>query len=437
MSAAIWVEKLSKQYKLGHAHPTLRDRISSMMTLDILRKKPEEETLWALRDVSLSVEHGETVGIIGRNGAGKSTLLKILSKITYPTYGSTGIDGRVISLLEVGTGFHDELTGRENIYLNGSILGMPKKEVKRQLDAIVEFAGLKKFIDTPIKRFSSGMRLRLGFAVAAHLDPDILIVDEVLAVGDAEFQKKCLDTIQKLRASARTILFVSHNLAAVENICERCIWIDHGEVHMDGKCQDVIKDYMGSMRKSPTVVADLEETQNRRGNGKIRFQGLEFLSSEGISQKVIRAGDSVVMRFHYCAHEPVAFPSIGFRMHTETGVLITETSTSHHGIYIPSVALGAGYLDLKIDCLNLLAAKYTISLWATDQHGGVIYDHVENAVTFEVDAANPYGSNFLIDGRFGIVFFPQKWNLAGMSDPSESPLSGAAELKEALARDDK
>ena len=185
MSAAIWVEKLSKQYKLGHANPTLRDRISGMMKLDFLRKKPEEETLWALRDVSLSVQHGETVGIIGRNGAGKSTLLKILSKITYPTYGSTGIDGRVISLLEVGTGFHDELTGRENIYLNGSILGMPKKEVKRQLDAIVEFSGLEKFIDTPIKRFSSGMRLRLGFAVAAHLNPDILIVDEVLAVGDA------------------------------------------------------------------------------------------------------------------------------------------------------------------------------------------------------------------------------------------------------------
>ncbi len=277
MSAAIWVEKLSKQYKLGHANPTLRDRISGMMKLDFLRKKPEEETLWALRDVSLSVQHGETVGIIGRNGAGKSTLLKILSKITYPTYGSTGIDGRVISLLEVGTGFHDELTGRENIYLNGSILGMPKKEVKRQLDAIVEFSGLEKFIDTPIKRFSSGMRLRLGFAVAAHLNPDILIVDEVLAVGDAEFQKKCLDTIQKLRASARTILFVSHNLAAVENLCERCIWIDHGEVHMDGKSQTVIKDYMGSMRESTAVVVDLEGTQNRRGNGKIRFQGLEFL----------------------------------------------------------------------------------------------------------------------------------------------------------------
>jgi lipopolysaccharide transport system ATP-binding protein len=437
MSAAIWVEKLSKQYQIGHANPTLREHITNLMTLDFLRKKPEEDTLWALRDVSLTIQHGETVGIIGRNGAGKSTLLKILSKITYPTYGAMGIDGRVISLLEVGTGFHDELTGRENIYLNGSILGMPKKEVKRQLDAIVEFSGVEKFIDTPIKRYSTGMRLRLGFAVAAHLDPDILIVDEVLAVGDAEFQKKCLDTIQKLRASARTILFVSHNLAAVENLCERCIWLDHGEIHMDGESRNVIRDYMGSMRESTAIVAALDETENRRGNGKIRFHGLEFLSPEGISQKVIRAGDPVVMRFHYYAHEPVAFPSFGFRMFTETNALVTETSTSHHGIYIPSVALGAGYLDLEIHCLNLLAAKYTISLWVTDQGGGLVYDNVENAVILEVDPANPYGSNFVIDGRFGIVFFAQKWNLAGMSHRTEDSLTSSANLKESLARDDK
>jgi lipopolysaccharide transport system ATP-binding protein len=435
MSAAIWVDKLSKQYQLGHANPTLRDRIGGMINLDFLRKKPEEETLWALRDVSLSIEHGETVGIIGRNGAGKSTLLKILSKITYPTYGSMGVDGRVISLLEVGTGFHDELTGRENIYLNGSILGMPKKEVARQFDAIVEYSGVEKFIDTPIKRFSSGMRLRLGFAVAAHLNPDILIVDEVLAVGDAEFQKKCLDTIHKLRASARTILFVSHNLAAVENLCERCIWIGHGQVRMDGNTQTVIRDYMGSMRKKNAAVLDLEETKNRRGNGKIRFQGLEFLSPEGISQKVIRAGDPVVMRFHYAVNEPVTFPSFGFRMYTETGVLVTETSTSHHGIYIPSVAKGSGHLDLEIDCLNLLAAKYAISLWVTDQGGGLVYDNVENAVNLEVDPMNPYGSNFVIDGRFGIAFFPQKWNLTGMSGNAQSTPDALISSNESLTRD--
>lgn len=430
MSAAIWVEKLSKQYKLGRANALLRDRISSLLSFDFLRKRPEAETLWALRNVSLSVGHGETVGIIGKNGAGKSTLLKILSKISYPTSGSLGVNGRVISLLEVGTGFHEELTGRENIYLNGSILGMPKKQVKRQFDAIVEYSGVERFIDTPIKRYSSGMRLRLGFAVAAHLEPDILIVDEVLAVGDAAFQKKCLDTIQHLRASAHTILFVSHNLAAVENLCERCVWIDAGQVHMDGECRTVIRDYMASMRKSTAVIADLEDTQNRRGSGAIRFSGLELFSPEGIRQKIIRSGDPVVMRFHYSVQEPVAFPSFGFRMHTETGVLVTEASTSHHGIYIPSVVPGTGYLDLEIESLNLLAAKYMISLWVTDHAGGMVYDNIENAVTLEVDAANPYGSNFLVDGRFGITFFPQKWNLTGMSRQTEESLSGSANLKE-------
>jgi len=432
MSVVIRVDKLSKQYRIGHANPTLREHITNLMTLEFLREKPEEETLWALRDVSLTIENGETVGIVGRNGAGKSTLLKVLSKITYPTYGQVKISGRVISLLEVGTGFHDELTGRENIYLNGSILGMPKKEVKRQLDAIVDFSGVEQFIDTPIKRYSSGMRLRLGFAVAAHLDPDILIVDEVLAVGDAAFQKKCLDTIQKLRASARTILFVSHNLAAVENLCERCVWIDHGEVHMDGESRTVIREYQGSMRDTAAVVEDLEGTKTRRGNGKIRFTGLEFLSPEGVSQKVIRAGDRIIMRFHYRVHEAVAFPSFGFRMYTEAGALVTDSSTSHHGIYVPAVEPGEGYLDLEIDCLNLLAAKYSISLWATDQAGGLLYDNVENAVTFEVDTANLYKSNLVIDSRFGIVYFPQRWDLSGMSGRVEEAPGSVATLRESL-----
>jgi lipopolysaccharide transport system ATP-binding protein len=409
----------------------------NMMKLEFLRKKPEEDVLWALRDVSMTIGHGETVGIIGRNGAGKSTLLKILSKITHPTSGATRISGRVISLLEVGTGFHEELTGRENIYLNGSILGMPKKEVKRQLDAIVDFSGVEKFIDTPIKRYSSGMRLRLGFAVAAHLDPDILIVDEVLAVGDAAFQKKCIDTIEKLRASARTILFVSHNLAVVENLCERCIWLENGEVRMDGESRTIIRDYQGSMREKKAVVEDLEGTGNRRGNGKIRFNGVDFLSPEGVAQKVIRAGDPVVIRFHYCVNEPVEFPSFGFRMYTESGTLVTDTSTSHHSIYIPSVQPGNGYVDLEIDCLNLLAAKYTVSLWVTDMEGGLVYDNIEHAVTFEVDTANLYKSNLIIDSRFGIMYFPQKWNLAGVSGQREASLNDAAVMNASSIQNEK
>src|ERR1700686_4251577 len=224
MTESITVEELSKRYELGALqHETqLRDQLVHFLRAPFRRRAPKE-ILWALRDVSFKVDEGEVVGIIGRNGAGKSTLLKILSKITYPTSGRVRARGRVASLLEVGTGFHEELTGRENIFLNGSILGMSRKEVERKLDAIVEFSGVERFIDTPIKRYSSGMRLRLGFAGAAQLDPDNLIVDEVLAVGDAQFQKKCLATMGDLRRGGRTVLFVSHNLAAVENLCSRGI----------------------------------------------------------------------------------------------------------------------------------------------------------------------------------------------------------------------
>jgi lipopolysaccharide transport system ATP-binding protein len=413
MSAAIWVDKLTKKYVIGQSNPTLRDRIGEVIALDFVRKKRKEEILWALRDVSLTINHGETIGIIGKNGAGKSTLLKILSKITYPTSGSIGVNGRVISLLEVGTGFHEELTGRENIYLNGSIMGMPKKQVKRQLDAIVEYSGVERFIDMPIKRYSSGMRLRLGFAVAAHLEPDILIVDEVLAVGDAAFQKKCLDTIQHLRASARTILFVSHNLSAVENICDRCIWIDAGKLRMDGETRTVIRDYMASLREGTTKAKTLKGTGNRRGNGKIQFNGVELLEADGSPQKVTRAGDAIIIRLHYQASEAVAYPSIGFRMYTDTNLLVTETSTWHHGIYIDSLGPGDGYLDLEIPCLNLLPATYTLSLWATDMQGATVYDNIEHATTLEVQNANIYQSGRDIDSRCGIVFFPQKWNMSG------------------------
>src|SRR5712664_3253537 len=247
MTESITVENLSKRYELGalQEETQLRDQLVRLLRAPF-RKRAPKEILWALREVSFKVDEGEVVGIIGRNGAGKSTLLKILSKITYPTSGRVRTRGRVASLLEVGTGFHEELTGRENIYLNGSILGMKKKEVDVKLDAIVEFSGVQRFIDTPIKHYSSGMRLRLGFAVAAHLEPDVLIVDEVLAVGDAGFQKKCIRAMEGLRNSGRTVLFVSHNLAAVENLCSRGIWIDAGRIRMDGAAKDVIASYMGS-----------------------------------------------------------------------------------------------------------------------------------------------------------------------------------------------
>src|SRR5215469_7134055 len=247
MTESITVEGLSKRYEIGalRQETQLRDQLVHLLRAPFRRRAPKE-AIWALRDVTFTVQQGEVVGIIGRNGAGKSTLLKILSKITYPTSGRVRAHGRVAALLEVGTGFHEELTGRENIYLNGSILGMKKREVDAKLEAIVEFSGVERFIDTPIKRYSSGMRSRLGFAVAAHLEPNVLIVDEVLAVGDAAFQKKCINAMHEMRGGGRTVLFVSHNMAAVENLCSRGIWISQGQIEQDGPVREVIEAYMAS-----------------------------------------------------------------------------------------------------------------------------------------------------------------------------------------------
>jgi lipopolysaccharide transport system ATP-binding protein len=416
MNSAILVDGLSKKYQISHLNrvTTLRESLMGLLNFQGRRKSPvKDEVIWALRDVSFSIQRGETVGIIGRNGAGKSTLLKVLSRITYATSGSVDVRGRVAALLEVGTGFHQELTGRENIYLNGSILGMPKKEVERKLDAIVEFSGVEKFIDTPIKRYSSGMRLRLGFAVAAHLDPDILIVDEVLAVGDAAFQKKCVNVMEGLRESARTVLFVSHNLAAVENLCSRCIWIEGGQVRMDGESRRVIDAYMGNVNADSAAPSNLDEVKSRKGDGEIRYTRVEFVSPEGRELPVIRSGDPLVIRFHYFAKKPIVQPSFGFRMYTDLGTLVTDTGTSHHGISISRLEPGGGYIDLEVSCLNLLPRKYVISLWLTDPDGVKVYDNIENAMTLEVEMGNVYQSGRVVDGKYGILYFPQRWNLAG------------------------
>jgi len=253
-SPVISVDSVSKRYLLGEQHSSVRDVVDDLG--GILRRRRGRRTppneLWALRDVSLEVDEGEAVGIIGRNGAGKSTLLKVLTRITEPTAGASRTRGRMGALLEVGTGFHTELTGRENVFLNGAIIGMSRREVRRRFDEIVEFAAVEQFIDTPVKRYSSGMYLRLAFAVAAHLDADIMVVDEVLAVGDAEFQRKCLAKMAEVERSGRTILFVSHNIEAVARLCQRVVWLDRGHLVLDGPTNDVVDGYLSSSLESDT-----------------------------------------------------------------------------------------------------------------------------------------------------------------------------------------
>ena len=424
MSDAITVEGLSKRYEIGalRQETQLRDQLVRLLRAPFRGRTPKE-VLWALRDVSFSVQPGEVVGIIGRNGAGKSTLLKILSKITYPTSGRVRARGRVAALLEVGAGFHEELTGRENIYLNGSVMGMKKREVDAKLDAIVEFSGMERFIDTPIKRYSSGMRSRLGFAVAAHLDPDVLIVDEVLAVGDAVFQKKCISAMHDLRGGGRTVLFVSHNMAAVENLCSRGIWIAQGKIKLDGPVHEVIEAYMGSFASPESASSTLNAADGRRGTGEIRFTRVEFRSPEGELQSVTRAGKSLVIRLHYHASQPIERPSYGCNIKTELGTLITDTSTWLHGLDIPLVPAGDGYLDLEIDALNLLPGRYQFSLWINSCVQNRVYDALESAMRLDVEETPIYGQSRRIDTRYGVVFFPQRWRLDGIGALGRSPVA--------------
>ncbi|MEO6655589.1 MAG: ABC transporter ATP-binding protein [Pyrinomonadaceae bacterium] len=243
---AVKVEALSKLYYLSAVHhDSVRDTVAAFFRSG--RFSGEKRELWALKNLSFEVKKGETLGIIGHNGAGKSTLLKILTRITRPTSGRVEIHGRLASLLEVGTGFHDELSGRENIFLNGAILGMRRRETEKKFDEIVDFAGVEKFIDTPVKHYSSGMYMRLAFAIAAHLEPEVLIVDEVLAVGDVNFQRKCLDKMSEVGQKGRTILFVSHDMTAIASICDRVIALSHGEISSEGRADEVVQDYMSSI----------------------------------------------------------------------------------------------------------------------------------------------------------------------------------------------
>jgi lipopolysaccharide transport system ATP-binding protein len=416
---SIIVDRVSKQYRLGEVETDLLyERVIGWLKHPFHRNGARRpETIWALRDVCLEVEEGEVLGIIGRNGAGKSTLLKVLSKITYPTSGTMKVNGRVAALLEVGTGFHGDLTGRENILLNGSILGMTRKEIAAKLDAIVSFAGVEKFLDTPVKRYSTGMFLRLGFAVAAHVDPDVLLVDEVLAVGDAAFQKKCLTAMDELRSGGRTVVFVSHNMAAVENLCSRAIWIDDGEIRLTGKPKDVIEAYMSTNAEASRLSADLTTIRNRRGNGDVRFTKLEFLSAAAEPLKFLSSGDRVILRLHYHANKPIYRPDFEIGVYTDLGTLLTKFST-WIDYQIEFIAPGRGHLDLTIDCFSFLPGRYYLSVWLKIQ-GPTYFDVLEHCMQFDVETSDFYGSGRGIHKYFGIVFLPCRWRLASDTDAGE------------------
>jgi lipopolysaccharide transport system ATP-binding protein len=409
MPRSIIVDNVSKKYLLGESkHTMLREAL-----MGVFRRKhqPERKSIWALNGASLEVQQGEVVGILGRNGAGKSTLLKVLSKITYPTSGRVEVTGRVGSLLEVGTGFHDELTGRENIYLNGSMLGMRKKEIDASLEEIVEFADIGNFLDTPIKRYSSGMRMRLGFSVAAHLRTDVLFVDEVLAVGDVGFQKKCLGAMRDLGSGGRTILFVSHNMAAIENLCTRSIWIAEGRVKQDGDSKEVIRAFLNSFGAVEGQSLDLSAIGERRGTGAARLVRMEFLHSGGEGQQVIYSGDPLSLRLHYECKRDLPNLHFGIRIYSSLGVLVTEVTTWSTAQDVPLAREGPGCIDLEIDSLNLMPGTYHLSVWVSSFHEW--HDVLDNVAVLNVEPSDYYGTGRGVEARFGLIFVPFRWKVPG------------------------
>jgi lipopolysaccharide transport system ATP-binding protein len=363
--------------------------------------------VWALRDVSFEVREGEALGIIGRNGAGKSTLLKILSRITRPTEGHADLTGRVGSLLEVGTGFHPELTGRENIFLNGAILGMKRAEIVRKFDEIVAFAEVEKFIDTPVKHYSSGMYMRLAFSVAAHLDPDVLLVDEVLAVGDAAFQRKCLGKLSDAARGGRTLLFVSHNLIAVESLCEGALLLDEGGIVLQGDARQVVQKYLTSENVS-VARASLKSARRRFGSGEIRFVSVDVRRQGASIGGVIRSGEGFLIRLGYRCHDRVLHPVFSVALFSMMGVAVFGVHTTDLDFDIPEVSQD-GYIELDIERANLLPGRYLVHIAVGDYTNAHRYDHVIDAAEFDIEQADVYGSGRVGAAGWSLIFLPCSW----------------------------
>jgi lipopolysaccharide transport system ATP-binding protein len=415
---AIRINGLGKQYVIGGAqapYHTFRDAIVNSVKAPlnhILRRNFDTsmDTFWALKDVSFDVHKGEVIGIIGRNGAGKSTLLKILSRITSPTTGEVEIHGRVGSLLEVGTGFHPEMTGRENIFLNGSILGMKKNEIEEKFDAIVMFAGIDKFIDTPVKRYSSGMYVRLAFAVAAHLDPEILVVDEVLAVGDAEFQKKCMGAMGDISRDGRTVLFVSHNLTAVKALCSRCIVIEEGRITFNGDTSKAIDYYLGRKKLSGDNNIPLAE---RRREEKCSFRAkivdIVVMSDDQINPKIIDPFKPLTIQMKVESMSDVRC-SVTLYISDEMQNLCRFDTRFIDGFDV-SFKPGLSTIECRIKSLNLTSGDYLIK-GELNIHGQEIIDRVPNAYSFSIDECDPKRTGYnQKKGVEHIFYIDHEWKL--------------------------
>lgn len=421
MSTVISVDRIAKYYNLGLiGGGTLRADLERWWARRRGRPDPllkigaedhgnrSGEYIWALRDITFDVRNGEILGVIGQNGAGKSTLLKILSRITEPTSGTIGMKGRVASMLEVGTGFHSELTGRENVYLNGAILGMTKAEVDRKFDEIVDFSGVEQYIDTPVKRYSSGMQVRLAFAVAAHLEPEILLVDEVLAVGDVAFQRKCLNKMQSVGAEGRTILFVSHNMAAVRHLCTRGIVLDKGRNTYDGAIDDAVGYYLDLME--PQQHLTLADRKDRIGNGKLRLLAFRFLNQTGNPVSTLVSGETCSIGLSYVSGDgrPLRHVTISLCIDTLQGERICLLQ-SNHSADGPTTLPAEGELICEIPRLFLNTGLYSITAYIEVQNE--VADWIRDAARVQVVMGDFFGTGKTPDSHDGHVLVDHKWRV--------------------------
>jgi lipopolysaccharide transport system ATP-binding protein len=412
MKPIIRAEHVSKKYRLGAqraAYTTLRDKLGESMRAPLRRFRrdaggTEEGTIWALRDVSFRVEPGEIVGIVGRNGAGKSTLLKILSRITEPTDGRIDLYGRVGSLLEVGTGFHPELTGRENVFLNGAILGMSRTDIARKFDEIVAFSELEKFIDTPVKFYSSGMYVRLAFSVAAHLEPEILIIDEVLSVGDMAFRQKCLDKIGGMREVIKAIILVSHDMISVRSICSRAMFLDGGVIAADGMPNEVVPIYEKLMLESLRAGEGRDEVEE--GMGQIRVKAVRLLDRSGTERQEFEIGERLRVVVEYDAVEPVEGVIVYAGIRRPDGFICTGSSTKLEGVALPRLE-GPGEVEIEVPELSVLPGHYFLDV--------TFYDHNFEYRTYylgrkKVNFSVVSGQGGL-DEKYGVVYQKQHWTV--------------------------
>jgi lipopolysaccharide transport system ATP-binding protein len=411
---AVRAEGLGKRYRIGERerYRSLRDTLSDLATAPLrrmrsMRQPGGDNTIWALRDVSLEVAAGEVFGVIGHNGAGKSTLLKILSRITEPTEGRAELNGRVGSLLEVGTGFHPELTGRENIYLNGAILGMRRSEIARRFDEMVAFAEVERFIDTPVKRYSSGMYLRLAFAVAAHLEPEILLVDEVLAVGDAAFQKKCLGRMSDVAREGRTVLFVSHNLPSVEKLCQRVVVIEGGRVVMQGDPVTCIAAYLGA-RTEPKPAVDLAAMPRLDTRLVPVLTSLDLLDAEGGPISAVGCGEPLEFHITYSARSEILNPSFGLVISNAMGVPLFFLQTRSQ-LGLRDKAPPTGRVVCRLDEVPLVPGEYLLTIGCMT--GERQLDLLEHVASFTVEPRDFFNTGYLPDVLNGPVLIRAEWDI--------------------------